>query len=155
MNVELANTEELSAFKAYSFITHVDQTKSLESIAKKGSLTDSTKFCASEASLLDNFLNKFAELDPDIIVGHDFYQTTMDILLNRLRDTNNKKWTCLARLINIGSSEVPKFGSAVVKAKQATKGRLLIDSMISAQEFVNCIEYTVEALAKKLFAAEM
>lgn len=106
-------------------------------------------------NLLENFLNKFSELDPDIIIAHDLYANVFDVILSRLQNQHIRKWDNLARLINIGSNELPKFGSSQMKTRMATKGRLLIDSLMSAQEFVSSIEYTIESLAKKLFDVEL
>lgn len=155
VNIENANQAELSQFKTASFVTQIDPSKSMDLSGKKGALDLTTRFCVSETALLELFLNKFNEIDPDIIIAHDLYSTVFEILMSRLRDRGIKKWNLLSRLINVGSNEIPKFGSPPTRVRFLTKGRLVIDSLLSAQEFVSSVEYTIESLSKKLFNLEM
>ncbi|KAL4480258.1 hypothetical protein ABPG74_020774 [Tetrahymena malaccensis] len=155
INIDNSNKDELSQFKSISFITHVDPTKKQDSITKKGTLPETTKFCLNEMNLLEQFLVHFNEIDPDIVVAHDLYSTTFEIILTRIREKGIKKWNLLSKLINIGSSDIPKYGSSTFKARMAMKGRLLVDTLLSSQEFVNCVEYTLEALVLKLFKFEI
>jgi DNA polymerase elongation subunit (family B) len=138
-----------------SFITHIDPTKTQESINPRGTLPEPTFFCPSETALLDLFLLKFNELDPDVIIAHDLYSSVFEILMSRLKDKGIKKSTLLSRLANVGSSEIPKYGFASSKVRTVTKGRLILDSLLAAQEFVSSVEYTLESLSKKILNQEM
>ncbi|EAR93502.3 DNA polymerase II (macronuclear) [Tetrahymena thermophila SB210] len=155
INIDNSNKDELNQFKSISFITHIDPTKKQDSITKKGTLPETTKFCLNELNLLEQFLVHFNEIDPDIVVAHDLYSTVFEIILTRIREKGIRKWNLLSKLINIGSSDIPKYGSSTFKTKMAMKGRLLVDTLLSSQEFVNCVEYTLEALAQKLFKIEI
>lgn len=62
--------------------------------------------------------------DPDIIVGHDFSGTTLDVLLHRLRDLKVQTWAHVGRM-----KRDPKEG---IKLRQMYNteyltGRLLCD----------------------------
>ena len=82
--------------------------------------------------MLDLFLLKFNELDPDVVVAHDLYSSVFEILMSRLKDKGIKKSTLLSRLANVGSNDIPKYGLSAFKVRTVTKGRLILDSLLAA-----------------------
>ncbi|GAA5879617.1 hypothetical protein JCM3774_004286 [Rhodotorula dairenensis] len=52
----------------------------------------------SERPLLVQLLDHISRNDPDVIVGHDFTQLDLDVLLNRVRDLKIDNWSRIGRL---------------------------------------------------------
>ncbi|EGR30826.1 hypothetical protein IMG5_122980 [Ichthyophthirius multifiliis] len=155
VNIDNSIVKEMQNYQKIAFVCHPNNQKKQDSVFQKGVLDKQTVFCQSEMVLLENFLNKFNELDPDIVVGHDLYQTLLDIICNRIKERGLQKWVYLSKLINVGSNEIPKYGNAMQKCRQILKGRLIVDTLLSCQEFLNSVEYTIEHLAKKIFDKEI
>jgi len=74
-----------------------------------------------------------AQVDPDVIVGHDVAYD-MDVLLHRIAASKISQWSRVGRLKR---ATVPKFGIR----SSAAVGRLILDTMISAKELIRCRSY--------------
>jgi DNA polymerase family B, exonuclease domain. len=57
------------------------------------------EFFLNENDLLQNFLNKIQQIDPDIISSHDLVSDVLEKLASRLHHTKPRNWTNLSRVL--------------------------------------------------------
>lgn len=95
----------------------------------------------NERELLNYFLAKFNQIDPDIIVGHDIYNYDYELLLARfLHYKIQFQWSKLGRLKRSG---LP----ARAKDKHNLAGRLVCDIKILGKELIRSKSYDLTELA--------
>ncbi|KIY66839.1 hypothetical protein CYLTODRAFT_437277 [Cylindrobasidium torrendii FP15055 ss-10] len=75
----------------------------------------------NERQLLSTFMNALHNVDPDVIVGHEFLGSTLDVLLHRLKKLKFKYWSRLSR---IRRTAWPTIG------KQGSNGKFLVGRML-------------------------
>lgn len=116
------------------------------------------KVLPNEFALIDLFINRIDQLDPDIIIGHDLYSNLFEKILSRIQEKKMNNWSRLGRLQKIAPA---KGNSNLFKTRFATVGRLLCDTYLSARELVREPDYSIEHLARthlgeerKIIAAE-
>jgi DNA polymerase alpha subunit A len=58
------------------------------------------KVCLNERMLLSMFMEKFKQIDPDVLVGHNFIGFDLDVLLHRMSACKipPQSWSRLGRL---------------------------------------------------------
>lgn len=61
-------------------------------IASKPKLGDTLKPMPNERALLSFLVTRIANLDPDVIVGHNICGFDMDVLLHRIAHNNVQNW---------------------------------------------------------------
>ncbi len=99
---------------------------------------------SSERELLNYFMAKLHQLDPDIIVGHDIYHFDYDLLLSRLAHYKiQMSWSKLGRLKRLG---IPNKA----KDKNGLCGRLLCDIKISSKELIRAKSYDLSQLSSQI-----
>jgi DNA polymerase alpha subunit A len=90
-------------------------------------------------------------LDPDIIVGHNFTNFDLDILLHRMKKFNILNWSRLGRRrktdwpkiqFGAGGSSKSGYGEQLVMC-----GRLVCDTYIASQDLVRSKSYRLSDLA--------
>ena len=95
----------------------------------------------NERELLNFFLAKMNQIDPDIIVGHDIYNYDYELLLSRFAHYKIQfLWSKLGRLKVSG---LP----VRVKDKYNLAGRLVCDIKILSKELINLKSYDLTELA--------
>lgn len=107
----------------------------------------------NEAVLLNNFVAKLLQLDPDALVGHDMLGFGLDVLLARMAAQRTRKWSCLGRLLqNRDLSSVVKNNASTSWFKaEAVAGRLVCDSKSSAMEILyKEKDYSLAALSENV-----
>lgn len=103
-------------------------------------------FLPTEKNLLVTFLTKITQQDPDVIIGHDLYGYTLDLVISRLTAHNAISFSQIGRLKKVS---LPKTYSAF-QCRVATTGRLLCDTFISAKDMLpREANYSLNYLAKK------
>ena len=112
-----------------NFFTNFDQ------IAKKNNKVITT--CPTERALLEFLLAKIKQLDPDVLVGHNFLGYGLDVLLHRMEALKSRDWSVLGRLKR---SKMPKLqsgfggtGESTWEEKAVTAGRLVCDTYVSSK----------------------
>eukprot|EP01012_Entosiphon_sulcatum_P020481 TRINITY_DN2542_c0_g1_i1.p1 TRINITY_DN2542_c0_g1~~TRINITY_DN2542_c0_g1_i1.p1 ORF type:complete len:1368 (+),score=229.60 TRINITY_DN2542_c0_g1_i1:33-4136(+) len=105
----------------------------------------------NEKSLLSNFLTLFDEVDPDVIVGHNFLGFDLDVLLHRMDAHKLSNWSKLGRL---RLRHMPRLQSGAGGLSESTweekailHGRLVADTYLLAKEYVKASSYKLLALA--------
>eukprot|EP01113_Clastostelium_recurvatum_P044377 TRINITY_DN7487_c0_g1_i3.p1 TRINITY_DN7487_c0_g1~~TRINITY_DN7487_c0_g1_i3.p1 ORF type:complete len:1514 (-),score=286.83 TRINITY_DN7487_c0_g1_i3:28-4569(-) len=108
--------------------------------------------CSNERSLLSYVLSKVSSIDPDVIVGHNFWGFDLDVLLHRMESTKIQNWSRLGRL---NRSKMPKLqtgkaghGDSSWQERAVMAGRLVCDTYLSSKEFLREKTYKLGELAK-------
>ncbi|EEB06508.2 DNA polymerase alpha catalytic subunit [Schizosaccharomyces japonicus yFS275] len=95
----------------------------------------------TEIALLNYFLEKLQNADPDVLIGHDF-EVSYSILLSRMREKRIRNWHRIGRLRRYEWPKITNRGSQQFIERQLASGRLLCDlsndlgrSMIKTQSW--------------------
>ncbi|VDK68129.1 unnamed protein product [Litomosoides sigmodontis] len=102
---------------------------------------------ANERHLLNYFLCKLQNLDPDAYVGHDL-SAQFAILSSRLEKLGISNWSRLGRLKR--SVTIRQAGHTKTSQWELTAGRLVLDSRLSAMELVRMRSYDLSDLSSDL-----
>jgi len=106
----------------------------------------------NEKNMLTTLLTKITQLDPDVIVGHDIYGHTLDLIISRIRTYNISAISQMGRL---RAASLPKTYSSF-QCRVATVGRLLCDTFLSAKDMLpKEANYTISHLAKKELSEDL
>ncbi|KAI8970605.1 hypothetical protein BDB01DRAFT_855335 [Pilobolus umbonatus] len=103
----------------------------------------------TEEGLLGSFLAILDRSDPDIIVGHHFLTTYLDILLSRMKHLKIKHWHKLGRLKHTG---YPKFSNRwseknIHEKQRVMKGRIICDTFLATKEIIKSTTYSLSELS--------
>ena len=114
----------------------------------------------NERQLLSDLMTRLVNIDPDVLVGHNFLGYDLDILLHRMKDHAFKdhSWSRLGRLKR---SKMPKLQTgaggqreSTWQEKQVTAGRLVCDTYLNARNLVRETTYSLGELAKRHLGLE-
>eukprot|EP01114_Cavostelium_apophysatum_P017174 TRINITY_DN5038_c0_g1_i2.p1 TRINITY_DN5038_c0_g1~~TRINITY_DN5038_c0_g1_i2.p1 ORF type:complete len:1439 (+),score=499.62 TRINITY_DN5038_c0_g1_i2:132-4448(+) len=107
---------------------------------------------SGESELLMKFREKLEQIDPDVLVGHNFIGFDLDVLLHRFKECKVQYWSRLGRYKR---SVMPKLqggaggmSDSTWEEKAVTGGRLIVDTYLSAKEFLREKSYKLTELAK-------
>lgn len=115
----------------------------------------------SEKSLLNRFMTKLGEFDPDVIAGHAITSFDLDVLLHRLHHFKITTWSKLGRLHRSNMPRISTNGTggggfggqsstSHFALREATSGRLLCDTYTTATEFLKSQKnYKLKTLARQ------
>lgn len=105
-----------------------------------------------EFSLINSFCQKLARLDPDLIIGHDIYNTFFDVLIGKLEKLDSS----MNYLNSLSKSKRDPVelkraikGFGMKKVRNATYGRMICDTQLSSQELIRETNYELDFLAEK------
>lgn len=98
----------------------------------------------TERDLLLSFMDKFNNLDPDIVVGHDLLNFDYETLVMRMKMTKVGIWSKLGRFRR---SELPSTKAAF---RYMFSGRVLCDVRISAMELIKARSYDLTELTSQV-----
>lgn len=111
--------------------------------------------CQNERALLGFFLATLHRLDPDIIVGHNFFGFDYGVLLHRLREHKLDRWSRIGRLV---FSNWPRLSSAFhdlsYAERQLISGRLVCDTYLLSKDLVKSKNYSLKELASNQLGME-
>ncbi|XP_061121439.1 DNA polymerase alpha catalytic subunit [Syngnathus typhle] len=110
------------------------------------------EIATTERTLLGFFLAKMHKIDPDVLVGHDIFGFDLEVLLQRINYCKVPHWSKIGRLRR---ANMPKLGGRSAFAeKNATCGRLVCDTEISAKELIRCKSYHLTELTAQVLKME-
>lgn len=98
----------------------------------------------TERDLLMNFLEKFGQLDPDIVVGHDLLNFDYETLVMRMSKNKIGQWSKLGRFKR---SELPSTKAAF---RYMFSGRIMCDIRTSAMELIRARSYDLMELTHQV-----
>lgn len=96
--------------------------------------------CANERALLNLFLTKLHQEDPDVLISHNLFGFEFDVLLTRAIASKITTWNKIGRLRR---TVVPK----TIGDKDVASGRILCDTYKAAKEFLRETTYSLSALS--------
>ena len=116
----------------------------------------------SEKALLNKFMAKIGDFDPDVIAGHAITSFDLDVLIHRLHHFKITTWSKLGRLhrtnmprISSNASASGGNSSSLYALREATAGRLLCDTYVAATEFLRSQKnYKLKTLARQHLDSE-
>ena len=120
--------------------------------------------CGPERALISFLLSKIQSLDVDVLVGHDLFGFSLDILLNRCNVHKIPHWSRLGRLKRSQMPNLPHHRAGGAPRSTAVNnlaiqqriqtvfsGRLLCDVMLSAKELLTkCKSFDLPELVNHL-----
>ncbi|KAJ3293855.1 DNA-directed DNA polymerase alpha catalytic subunit pol1, partial [Borealophlyctis nickersoniae] len=96
--------------------------------------------------------------DPDIIVGHNFIDFDLDVLLHRMKANTVEHWSRIGRLRR---TQWPKLQSgaggindSTYAERQIASGRLLCDTYRAAQDSVRAKSYSLTSLTQEILGID-
>ncbi|ORY56232.1 hypothetical protein LY90DRAFT_455150 [Neocallimastix californiae] len=108
----------------------------------------------NEIALLNYLMAIIQKRDPDIIVGHNFIDFHLDILLHRMKSLGISNWSRIGRFrrtmwpnLQLGAGGM---GESSIAEKSVTCGRLLCDTFYGAKEYLNSPNNGLTYLSKLL-----
>ncbi|RNC61911.1 putative DNA polymerase I alpha catalytic subunit [Trypanosoma cruzi] len=107
----------------------------------------------NERALLTWMASTLGNLDPDIVVGHNFIGYTIDILLNRYHELNIPRWSTIGRLDIKRFPRSQNGNSNLSNEKEACIGRLVVDTYLLSREYYKSTNYKLESLATQMGVA--
>ncbi|RWS15467.1 hypothetical protein B4U79_06198, partial [Dinothrombium tinctorium] len=99
---------------------------------------------STERELLNFFMARFYQIDPDIIVGHDVQHFDLDLLLSRLTHFKYGAWSKLGRLKR---QVLPHKNKDRIPI---TGGRLVCDIKSSSKELIRLKDYELTELVAEI-----
>ncbi|KAK2962420.1 putative DNA polymerase alpha catalytic subunit [Blattamonas nauphoetae] len=137
---------------------------------KRTNETKSIKYteAINELSLLLLFTQILKQLDPDIIVGHSLITNILGLIARKLDGYRQKSKTgstnqnetfviqALASLGRLKRNHIQYLSASGMDyhVQMLTGGRLLLDTYLSAKEFIRAGSYTMEDLVVELFRSK-
>jgi DNA polymerase alpha subunit A len=120
----------------------------------KGFEPDSVRRFFNEQSLLQWTANTIRELDPDILLGHNFSAFTLDVLLHRYHAHGTRGWSSLGRLDLLQFPKLQSGAGGTTDSNQHERdvciGRLVVDTYLLAKEYHKSSSYKLLTLAQQL-----
>lgn len=108
----------------------------------------------NEKAILNQFINKIAQYDPDVIIGHKLYSEHLDLLINKISKLKIDNWSKIGRMKR---ETLPKFlqsnsssNSANFLIRSCTFGRLLCDTLLSCKDVLKENNYDLDYLSDKV-----
>lgn len=98
----------------------------------------------SERDLLQAFMDRFSNLDPDIVVGHDILNFDFETLVMRMNTMKVGVWSKLGRFRR---TELPSTKAAF---RYMFSGRVICDIKSSAMELIRARSYDLTELSSQL-----
>ncbi|KAI8588729.1 DNA polymerase family B-domain-containing protein [Geranomyces variabilis] len=105
----------------------------------------------NEYGLLGFLIAQIHRSDPDIIVGHNFIDFDLDVLLHRMQANKVPHWSKLGRLHRKKWPKLQQGAGGTADSthaeKQVASGRLLCDTYRAAQDLIRSKSYSLTQLA--------
>lgn len=100
--------------------------------------------------MLENFINKLHQTDPDLLIAHNLCGSVIEILLNRIGQLRINHWSRLGRMKRTNMPQRKNDGSASSWVpRQVSCGRLLVDTFLTSKELVRETNYDLAHLCRK------
>ena len=141
-----SNTSKKGIFR-FSVVRRTDSNFSTDQLKRetqkrKGS---NIQVESSEQGLVNYFLNRLHDMDPDVIVAHDAFSSVLDTLITRIKALKIANWSRLGRLKK--GEDSLNNGTSMQRIRMVTSGRLICDTYISSRELVRETDYNLSHLA--------
>ncbi|KAI8380439.1 hypothetical protein EDC96DRAFT_433861 [Choanephora cucurbitarum] len=108
---------------------------------------------ATEKALLNGLINTIHRLDPDILVGHDFYGICLNLLLCRMKHLDIVHWHKIGRIRHrkwpksVASSSSALLGESSFQERRMMAGRIVCDTFMASKDLIKSKSYDLTELA--------
>ncbi|KAL3104154.1 hypothetical protein niasHS_002181 [Heterodera schachtii] len=119
----------------------------LDSQLKANGIDKLVRKVGNEISLLNIFLMKMEEINPDLILGHDL-NAQLVLIQGAIERHKLQRWDRLGRLKR--RNHIQRVGHSKSASWDLTTGRLCLDSKTAAMELVRARSYGMEELVARL-----
>eukprot|EP00698_Gefionella_okellyi_P007248 TRINITY_DN1759_c3_g1_i1.p1 TRINITY_DN1759_c3_g1~~TRINITY_DN1759_c3_g1_i1.p1 ORF type:complete len:1451 (-),score=432.17 TRINITY_DN1759_c3_g1_i1:59-4213(-) len=105
----------------------------------------------SEFSLLNWLIGILKRVDPDMLVGHNISGFGLDLLLHRMQVNKTSEWSRVGRMKRHVFPKLGNSGGGVelpFGIRQATAGRLILDTWLSSKEYLRETNYSLQDLVR-------
>lgn len=142
----------MQAFTAIRKLENTPWPKDFQQIQLPG---NQFRACESERELLSVLMARFAQIDPDVVIGHNFIGFDLDVLLHRMQEFKVSNWSQLGRL---NRKHMPKLQTGAGGQRDSTweekkimGGRLICDSYLTTKDLamIRQASYSLKSLAKE------
>ncbi len=110
----------------------------------------------NETAVINQFINKISQYDPDVIVGHKLFTEHLDFLVNRINKLKINNWSKIGRLKR---DCLPKFIAIHSRENNilriSTYGRLICDTLLSCKDMIKDTNFDLDYLSKKVLNQEL
>ncbi|RKP01383.1 hypothetical protein CXG81DRAFT_12079 [Caulochytrium protostelioides] len=111
-----------------------------------------TVLLGNEMGLLSFLMAKIHRADPDVIVGHNYIDFDLDVLLHRMQTLKLDQWSKLGRLRRTRWPKLQSggagMGDSTAAERQVSAGRIMCDTYRAAQEHIRAKQYSLTYLAQ-------
>lgn len=149
VNVD-TNPEPEKNLTKFTLVRRVDQFGSIPQ--SKDYTKQSIEIFENESSLLNKFISYLGSFDPDVLIGHNFLQFDLDVLLHRMKEKSIKNWSILGRLKRSSFPKLQTGAGGISQTSYAEQvvltGRLICDTYISAVDYLRESNNSLKHLAK-------
>lgn len=99
--------------------------------------------------MLETFIARLFQVDPDLIVSHNLCGSTIEILLARIQQLKIAHWSRIGRLKrnSLPNRKADQSGGNWIP-RIVSCGRLLVDTFLNAKELIRETNYDLGNLAK-------
>jgi len=105
----------------------------------------------NETAVINQFINKISQYDPDVIVGHKLYTEHFDFLINRINKLKITNWSKIGRLKR---DRLPKYINVNNRdaniSRLTTYGRLICDTLLSCKDVLRESNFELDFLSQKI-----
>ena len=107
----------------------------------------------TERQLIEAFIAKVYQIDPDVLLGHNLCGSMFELLVARMSNLNIPHWSRIGRLKKNSiphkrGNEAGYSGSQWIP-RTVSCGRLLVDTYLSAKELLRETNYDLTHLSQK------
>lgn len=104
----------------------------------------------NEQSLLSWLACTLKEIDPDMLIGHNFVGFTLNTLLHRYQEFGVSEWSTLGRLDLKRFPRLQSGATGTFQEREVCCGRLIVDSYSLSREYFKSTNYKLLALSKEM-----
>ena len=99
--------------------------------------------------MLETFIAKLYQVDPDLVVSHNLCGSTIEILLARIQLLKISRWSSIGRLkrSSLPNRKIDAAASSWLP-RIVSCGRLLVDTFLNAKELIRETNYDLGHLSK-------
>lgn len=104
----------------------------------------------NESAVINQFINRVHQFDPDVVVGHNLYTGHMELLFNRISKLKINNWSKIGKFKR---DVLPKFlqnsNLNNIYVRSCMLGRLICDTFVSCRDILRENNYNLSFLSEK------
>ena len=135
--------------QSFSLLRKLDQFPFPYDLQQKLKRTDNITAFNNERTMIEVFVSKLFQLDPDLLIAHNLCGSAIEILLARINYLKIQHWSRIGRMKrSMMPNRKADGNSGSWVPRQVSCGRLLVDTFLNAKELIRETSYELGTLAK-------